>query len=745
MAQKYKIEFSDISNELWRIEIDSPSYSGEVIELIPADKPLIIEYNGNQDDDIFRQHFIPSSATMSVVNTRVDIEELMYINDASYKCRIYRSGVLYWQGYVISDGIQEVDSGIPYDLTIRAIDGIEVLDNIPLRWNNYGSVIVNGQPSELRAPINAYRVSLYESSNLDNKLPIKWNTPLKNDQYPTRDMLAGATQIAPRGELLDKDNTCLWWLDNLSKSAQSWIYQRNGYWYINNYFRSLSGNFGGYEIEANTGQDIPAMVNNEPTITALTAEDTVNENWFWFGKKPYGSVTVTYDDTKFDGNNVVPNGNFDDWSLGSPLYWGFEPSTGNFPFMTSYESLYKRDGYAIDIQNLSSSSSEVVFTFNSSIPIDSSVLYKDILFGFTFMPLDGFNKNSNDVIDWSNHPMKVSLKYSLGNLDYYLNEFGFWQTEGRGLNLGVDYAGYVRTNVGLNQSTYESYYEGTPNIGDVLVIGIRGNAGGNHNEFSFTVTALEEGNLEVALIKLMDNIPNSINGWNISNKRVSMQSATRGSIRTSYYSPLGDPNGRTYKSGATQEFRYVYPTVDAMKTMDIATIAFSGKGGNNNIVIPQGLGELKLSFILPVGIRYVLDDVYITVADNHDVYTVSDYNTKNSKANYSMGISSSYSGNMESSYGDGYADRDKSMNFDGMTLTEGYARRIMEIRNRPMRVFSGSIDKIVEWGLFSLMGKVYAPLSMRLDVRDRITDVVGAEFTPSVSSWEVTHKSSGGG
>src|SRR5690606_14430142 len=135
MPLKYTIEFVDFNKIGYLIEIDSPDYSGTPIQLTPSAEPLVIEYNGNSDDDIFKTHVIPSSATLQVVSTDLDIEELLYINDGSYKVRVYQcDGIsaysLYWSGWLVSDGIQEVDSGVPYDVTLRAIDGLELMDNV---------------------------------------------------------------------------------------------------------------------------------------------------------------------------------------------------------------------------------------------------------------------------------------------------------------------------------------------------------------------------------------------------------------------------------------------------------------------------------------------------------------------------------------------------------------------------------------------------------------------------------------
>src|SRR5690625_2116080 len=86
---KYIVEFSDFKNQNWRIEIDSPDHTGDPISLIPAENPLVLEKNGNTDDNPFLQHIIPTTANITVISTGLDIEELMYVDDASFECRVY--------------------------------------------------------------------------------------------------------------------------------------------------------------------------------------------------------------------------------------------------------------------------------------------------------------------------------------------------------------------------------------------------------------------------------------------------------------------------------------------------------------------------------------------------------------------------------------------------------------------------------------------------------------------------------
>lgn len=719
MALKYKIEFVDRLDNEYRIEIDSPDYTDDPISLSPGAEPLIIDYNGNNDDDVFKKHIIPSSITMQVVSTDIDIDELMYINDASFKCRVYRLEELYWSGWVVSDGIQEVDSGIPYDLTIKAIDGLELMSNVDLTWNNYNAsrIIVDGQEAALRSPMNAYRVSLFGSPNLDNPLPIRWNSSLQNDGHPDTDMIAGLTQINPNGDLSAANKTCYWWLENLSKSAVSWLYQKDGYWYINNYFDSLEDGFGGLQIGSSVSENQVAEVYDEIEVTEILPEDTVNENWFWFGKKPLGKSEIIYNDTKYPDNNIFPNGGFDNTVTGVTQFW--HAMEGHASLIPDDPLNGKKEGNSLRVSNSTPNEDYIIF---GEIPIDTEVLYKNTTLGFIWAPISGYDTDANGAIDFSKKPINISVKMTIDNQEYYLNEFGFWSD--KNLQPGA----FIQQYSHQLPNSLHVIFDPARNfqVGDEVVI-IADRVDGGVQQYIVPITqpfVVEDGVDYVA-----SQIPNAnsvgpilvLNGTNDSPSNAAF---TR--KEANYYR-------RIYFEGPTQ-----------LRPSDILTISFISKGSDQVVKMPAGQGMLTFGIWSKPGSVMVLDDAYMNVDNVHDIYTVSIPNSKNSKDTYDMGISSGYSGNMVSSYGDRFNLVHESAYWNGgMNLTEIYGRRVMDVRNRPCRVFSGDIDKIVPWGLFTLMGKRYAPLSMRINIKDMISSVVGVEFNPNPVGYGVDHKSSG--
>jgi len=726
MPLKYIIQFVDFNENGYLIEIDSPDYSGTPIQLTPSAEPLIIEYNGNNDDDIFKTHVIPSSATLQVVSENLDIEELLYINDASYKVRVYNeylgSYSLYWSGWLVSDGIQEVDSGVPYDVTLRAIDGLELMDNVVLSWDNFTSslVSVNGQIAHQRSPINAFRVALFKSNNLDNPLPFLWNTSLENDHYPGRDMVAGATRINPRGEVSMLNKTCDWWVDNLSKSAISWLYQSNGSWYLNNYFDSVGGQFNGWVIGSDTTVNQPATFVDDISVQSVLPTDTRNNSWFWFGKKPYGSVSVLYNDVKFPENNALPNAGFDTTITGVVADWYAKFS--NASLYSESPINQRQDGFSLEVDNLTANEDYVTF---GSIPIDTDVLYKNATLGFIWMPILGYDLTSEGAIDFSKNPLHISVSLEIEGTEYFLNEFGFW----------------TDNNLPANAQVTNFYYQTSGDTFNVEFDTAKNFQPGDEVRIYF-----RRGGVDTGYFIKFDTAMSVQDGVNYIATKIPNTSTPN----TYSVSVQGVTNSPSWQNAYTVKVTNYYRKIEIdggnqLRPNDALSIAFQSKGGDTGIKLPSGLGRLSFEIYSKPGSKMRLDDAYFTVNDAHDVYKVAVPNTKNSDASYDMGISSGFSGNMVTSYGDGFATRDESMLWDrGKTLTELYGRAIMDTRNRGIRVFSGEIDKLMSWGLFSLMGKTYAPLSMRLNVRECYTSVVGAEFTPSALSYTVTHKSNEG-
>ena len=742
MAVKYTIPYRSIDDTPWRVDISTAAYAGDPIPVRgSAGNACTIEYDGGVDDP-FDNPVVSSKANMQLINQgELDMDELQYAGDRDFVVEVYRDNVLKWKGYLITDNIQQPFLSTPYVVQLSAIDGLNMLEGISYTHSNLQT---EGQGIAIRSPLNYLRQCLFASSNLGLMLPIRWYVGL--EALTTEDdAIAGMMEWSPYGDGFivgqSSDGTiyqnCRYIVEGLVKAFGCRIFQADGAWHVMRTTDIIGGSFTYNECDATLG--LPTITTHTVDITRTISGrgqggdyEFIREDALLTVKPALGVVDVEYDSDRRE--NILPNGGLDVWSLGIPLYWGFTANPDDAPAMEQFESLTGQPGQAVQLTNDGSATADAEFTFAGGLPLDANLLFKRMTFGFTIMPTQyGFTYDGNEIIDWSGNPRKVSVMYTLpiegGTRDYYLNEFGYWQFEGRGLGLGVLFTNRVTDYLGSNTDWHKLYFEGSPNVGDVLVVGIRNNPGGAHTEYSFTVGLTEEGNLELALEGLLAAIPGTINGRNLANRDVSMENPTRGYVGFYDLAFFGSPTARTYKSGATQQYEYVFPSADGAAINDIVSIVFSGKGGNNEILIPDpglldgqqdpAVGKLYIRFYVKPGQRYVLDEIWVRTEDNNDVYRVNSPVTgNNTSQRITMGISSSFSGFMVSNLMRSYHQSNEDFLWtDGTveaSLTEHYARSVMRWRYKPSRIFNGTINtRTKDWSLFevySIIGGNFLPL-----------------------------------
>ena len=432
MGVKYFCEYRTLNtNELWKIEIDIPDYSGTPIEKqAAAGQACIIEHNGG--DEFLGQFIVPSSASITLLfDNDAELMELQLIGDKTAKVRVYRNGgsQLHWQGYLISDGVQFQDSGVMTAITLTAVDMLEAAKDMPFVDIAAEPITVDSQVGADNSPLNWIRKCLIHSENIDNKLPIRWSCSLKNPQYPDDDFFAGSTGFIPNYEIFasSRHNTTVgWMLENIAKSAGCVFFQHGGYWYLLSLV-DLANNstIDFYEIN---GNDLLAKTATQVSVNlSASLPLKINESTFSMVQKPISKVKSTYNHSM--PSNIIPNGGFDitDPVTSKPLYWGSENS---LVVITSSQPINGRTGgKSLRIKNNAASEQVVAFSTSGiqSIPLDANLLFKDMQWGFTFMPIN-YPTTGGDLIDWDVAPLQVSVIYTGYEggalLFFYLNEFG---------------------------------------------------------------------------------------------------------------------------------------------------------------------------------------------------------------------------------------------------------------------------------------------------------------------------------
>lgn len=114
---------------LWRVEIAERGYAGSSEEMTFAgDEPIIITWEARGDE--FYAPVKASEATINILCKDNFHYLSLFTSDArQFRVSIFRSGALYWRGFVTADLYSETFTAPPYTVTIKAVDGFNLLES----------------------------------------------------------------------------------------------------------------------------------------------------------------------------------------------------------------------------------------------------------------------------------------------------------------------------------------------------------------------------------------------------------------------------------------------------------------------------------------------------------------------------------------------------------------------------------------------------------------------------------------
>src|SRR5690606_27124934 len=123
--------------------------------------------------------------------------------------------------------------------------------------------------------------------------------------------------------------------------------------------------------------------------------------------------------------------------LGSFLYWRMKFAGA---LLSQAGTLTDRpDSFSAEVNNVSSEGNYLTI---GEIPIDTELLYKTCQIGLKWMPVSGYALTSEGDIDFSQYPIHISVKLTIGANEYYLNEFGYWSDKNAGPNQSIETYGW---------------------------------------------------------------------------------------------------------------------------------------------------------------------------------------------------------------------------------------------------------------------------------------------------------------
>jgi len=413
----------------------------------------VIVWTADNTDDPFAC-YKSSTLTMNLIQEgQINIDELQLAQDKDFMVSMYRNEVLYWQGFLVPDGIERPLLSTPNSLTLTAICGLTMLTDIPYVHTDLQGI----DPGISFCPMNYIRDILF--LNLGNYLPIRWTNLLQCTAFEGQDVFIGGVQWSVNGEgyisyqsvanSIGSGNTdgagppqkCDYILKGILQAMQCCIYLADGRWNIRRIPDVVRNSVPYTQISGNVEMMIPATgFQNMPSQIGRFGFSFINENAISTVKQGVQICRTTY--TPNVRANILPNGSFDYLTFINPLfttrYWGVY-DTAN-PYIITADSLDGRKGYSADLIYEGIDPADQWFTMftgtanplgSNGLPIDTNIMVWYIIFGFLFEITGGggFPLNGDGTINWTDDPFRIKVILNLGEIQYFLNPYGFWVTE----------------------------------------------------------------------------------------------------------------------------------------------------------------------------------------------------------------------------------------------------------------------------------------------------------------------------
>lgn len=686
---KYRLEINNLRKNKHRVDIDIPEYNGDIIKLRDvAGQSIILTHEG--DENIFENHVYSSSLEINVYDEgQIDLDELMLTPDLEYRVKYYVNDRLYWSGFLIADGVQE-NLNYKSAIKIQAVDGMNSMEGLNISITNPQGIEMGSYISETRCPINIIRQCF---NTIGNNLPINWMCDTKNSQYDDYDVLAGNINWSPNGEILImKSLDCYEIFEGILKSFNLHCFQAYGEWWIVNYIDLVKNDFDftGYRLE-----DLQSTRAEGRDFSLDTFSKTINNVGVRMLKKPVSQVKVTYKSTRDE--NIVPNGtmNYVRGSQSSVMYWSVYEQGVISAFMHEGISGRTTDKYDLPDMSLELKTSGVNFVqpynlVRNGFPFDAKVLYPRFTLGLSVMPIDFPTYTSGAEagrIKWvESKPLQIEITYRTRDALWYLNENGYWIKEGMQQLVVVD-------QVDIKSASSRVKYGGAIQRGQYMRFSFRNR---NNTEVSSATYVFDQSydTLEESEQAILDAFaPNK--GFAVSAFRDTAWG------RPDYIQFVSNRSGYYARHSLSDVSGAISTKISLIaldsQNEDVIRFQFTSKGGESRIKIPepeeldtQNVGIMNYKIYHNGAYTSVIDDVYINIDENYDLYTVSIPAKRNSTEDYELKISSSFSGFILSNYMNNWATNHETMYYNRYgvraTLTEHFGRDVLTLKSTPYQI-----------------------------------------------------------
>lgn len=117
----------------WRVDIAQRGYTGPSEEMtFSGTSPIKVTWERRGDD-----FYTPVKASEASINILCK-DNFHYLglftsDPREYRLSLYRNGSLFWRGFIVADLYSERFAAPPYDVTIKAVDGFNILQNLDFK------------------------------------------------------------------------------------------------------------------------------------------------------------------------------------------------------------------------------------------------------------------------------------------------------------------------------------------------------------------------------------------------------------------------------------------------------------------------------------------------------------------------------------------------------------------------------------------------------------------------------------
>ena len=373
---KYKFTFATRSNKTAYLYLQEDLGSAPTVIEYPG-KNLNLQYIPNSDDPFEPIFASQLGVSIDVTDDISNIPDLTTLNDRKYFAKLYLDATLEWCGWVLSDGASISYSTGRKMMSFNAIDGLGMLDKIPLPIANTTDInAINTLLYFIRLCLNSngfpinpniMTVCSYYATGMTDRTTNSYSEPFNQAYLPYRTFIeTGVTYIS-----------CLQVLSNIVKSFGCRLFQAGGKWWIvavnqfanqNNWYTeyTYTGTVAASGSNLNTLSTIQAYTGNTSRLYFIDNSQTK------LLKKGFNRIEDNYEIKMTP--NYFSNGNFRPYVSAQASNWQAQWNGGAGNSVTIIDNPSESFAtYRLDVNNSTGSTAWVETHPSSLIKIPPAV------------------------------------------------------------------------------------------------------------------------------------------------------------------------------------------------------------------------------------------------------------------------------------------------------------------------------------------------------------------------------------